>query len=64
MDYRKIIKEVHTAADQLFERVEADAKARYVNDDIGRLSFEIGFLQATIRSLMIDLEFANSKDQK
>lgn len=64
MDYRRAIEEVHATADALFARVEADAKARYVDDDIGRLSFEIGFLQATIRSLMIDLEFANSKDQK
>lgn len=56
MDYRKIIREAHEAADNLLSKIEADAKARYTNDEIGKLNFEIGMLHGTIRNLMVDLE--------
>lgn len=56
MDLRKLLDDVDEAADAMFCRIEREAKARYASDDISRLSFEIGYLRATIRQLMIDLE--------
>jgi hypothetical protein len=61
MEYRKKIEEAHRIADGLLARIEEDAKARCVSDDLARLNFEIGMLHATIRNLMIDLEL--SKDE-
>jgi len=58
MDLKTICAQAHQSADALFLRIEQECRERYVNDDLARLSFEVGYLHGVVRSLMIDLELS------
>lgn len=55
MNYKAIIDEALSNAEVLLTEIQQEAKARYADDDICRLCYEVGYLQGIVKSLMVDL---------
>lgn len=60
--YLATINKAHAAADELISRAQQEAQSRSPNDDFARLSFEVGYLGAIIRNLMVERELNKANE--